>query len=256
MKLGNLTGKNASDSNKSGEAGPGLDPTAGKPTSDTSTDISGEPEKGPTPDTGDKPLDTTNTTSASQVDSATTTDLDPLTQYQVGDNLDASATGRNAQLSAGASDSATRQQTLSEVSQERAAETADAGLEAQMKRQDDNSGSFDAGGNTMLGLGEMLARATAEGDSDQGTSYTSHPTKTLKLGRFQFENSTLTLKGDDVAEFDELLDKQPAFVKNGVKKIDTGAANKLAKQFLDQNRMIQGIDNAGNGPTKTVGSSI
>lgn len=251
MNLGKLTGGSKPEENKSGEAGAGLDPTAGKPTLDTSTDIASKPEDGPTPDTGDKPVETTNTASAAQGDSATTTDLDPLTQHQVGDNLDASATGRNAQLSAGASDSATRQQTLSEVSQDRASETADAGLEAQLQRQKDASGLFDAGGNAVLGIGAQIASGP-----EGAVSYTSHPTKTLKLGRFQFENSTLNLEGDDVAEFDELLEKQPAFVKNGVKKIDTGAANALAKQYLDQNKMIQGIDNAGNGPTKTVGSSI
>lgn len=126
------------------------------------------------------------------------------------------------------------------------------------KKLMESGGAVEGGGELPASELPVTEPAPADSELDQepAASYTSHPTKNMRMGRFQFENSTLNLKGDDVAEFEKLLAAQPAFIKIGIKKIDHGAANRLAKQYLDQNRMIQGIDNAGNGPTRTVGSSI
>lgn len=219
-------------------------------TTANTTLLGSKPQEDPSADEGGG---TTNTANVKQPESATTTDLDRLTQSQAGDNEGVGSTGENAKNAAEATGSATRTSDIDQLAALKAKETADAGLEQKLKLQADTSGQYDAGGNFLEGLGATLARNDQESDS---TSYTSHPTKSLKLGKFQFENSTLTLKGDEVAEFDKLLDSQPAFIKNGVKKIDTDAAGKLAKQYLDQNRMIQGIDNSGNGLTRETGSSI
>lgn len=193
---------------------------------------------------------TTNTANATQTDGPTTTDLDRLTQSQAGDNEPTGLTGKNAEQSADATDSAVREAGLDQVAASEAQARAEELVRQQLARQESGDPMLDAGGNFISQTGAELSTDSSD------DVYTSHPTKNLKLGRFQFENSTLTLSGDDKAEFAKLLDGQPPFVKFGVKKIDSGAAAKLAQQFLDQNKMTRGIDTAGNGVTRTQGSAI
>ena len=208
-----------------------------------------KPQTEPSAEEGGK---TTNTAMADQKESATTTDLDRLTQHQTGDNEATDTTGNNARQASEATDSLTRTSGLDQAAADLAKETADRIVEQRLDLQNNASGLTDAGGNFV-----QLDPTLLSTESDVDT-YTSHPTKSLKLGRFQFENGTLTLKGDDKAEFAELLEAQPVFVRSGVKKIDSNAAAKLAKSYIDQNsQMTRGIDTAGNGPKSgAVGSSL
>lgn len=78
------------------------------------------------------------------------------------------------------------------------------------------------------------------------TLYVSKPIARFKLGRFQFEDGVLRLESEeDVAEFDALLDKQPPFLRQKVKKSTQEMAEAVAASFL-KSRMVSGVDTTGN----------
>jgi hypothetical protein len=81
---------------------------------------------------------------------------------------------------------------------------------------------------------EPLSVAPAKivtGESLNGgkTIFSSHPISRFKLGRFQFANSILSLEGDEVEEFEKMLDRLPAGEKSKIKKIDVKAAELLVR---------------------------
>lgn len=100
--------------------------------------------------------------------------------------------------------------------------------------------------------GEQAAQANASlrQESDGDTSvYSSHPISRYRVGRFQFEQGTLRLKGDDVGEFEEIMRNQPPREQARVKKIDVEAANVVARNFAKSqgSSRTRGVDTAGSG---------
>lgn len=105
--------------------------------------------------------------------------------------------------------------------------------------------SQQAGANLTRGLSSSQLAGIADLPEDSKT-FSSHPIQRFKLGRFQFDRGTLTLSGDDLSEFEKLLnsDKLPARDRNVVKEIDRESAERAAQRFLDTKR-VRGVDTAG-----------
>ena len=80
---------------------------------------------------------------------------------------------------------------------------------------------------------ELAAQSAANsgaGVGDDGeTVYSSHPIANYRIGRWQFENATLRLKGDDVSEFEKFREKLPPVERNVVKKLDTDRVNSIVE---------------------------
>lgn len=65
---------------------------------------------------------------------------------------------------------------------------------------------------------------------DEASIYTSHPVSRFRIGRFHFQNATLTLRDkEDISEFEKLMSKASPRDRALVRKIDVEAANALAK---------------------------
>jgi hypothetical protein len=88
-------------------------------------------------------------------------------------------------------------------------------------------------------IDEVLAEASAQravdtgavsGADDQGgVFYTSHPIQSLNVGGFQFENASLRLEGDQVGEFQELLDKMPLVERSRIRKLDMARVDSIVE---------------------------
>lgn len=129
-----------------------------------------------------------------------------------------------------------------------------------------SQGSVFGGGAVKVAGAESKGEAGAEGKAESqqpattevaSALYTSSPTQSLKLGRFQFERGTMKLEGAAIEEFDSLLAQQPPQIKSQVKKVSRESADAVAKKFLaTQGSMVKGVDVAGNGKESgTPGSS-
>lgn len=80
---------------------------------------------------------------------------------------------------------------------------------------------------------------------DDKVIYTSAPIERLKVGRFQFEKSQLSLSADEAEEFDHLLTKVDARTRSRVKKIDVEAAQRWLKAIRPQ--ATKAIDSSADG---------
>lgn len=76
------------------------------------------------------------------------------------------------------------------------------------------------------GIGEQ------KGDDTDLTVYSSHPVQRLHIGAYQFENTILKLKPDQVDEFENLLGQLPPQDRLNVRKIDTKAADQIVQDRL------------------------
>lgn len=78
----------------------------------------------------------------------------------------------------------------------------------------------------------------------QGKIYSSHPVSNYQIGRFQFNNSTLTLgNDDDISEFEGLLKTLPLYERNKVRTLSIDAANALA---IETGRITKGFDDGSS----------
>jgi hypothetical protein len=99
-------------------------------------------------------------------------------------------------------------------------------------------------GTTMLRTESRQQIEAAANTPQEATMFSSHPISGFKVGRFQFVNGQLTLTGDDVAEFEKLLEKLPVRDRSRVRKIDRAAAERAAERFLT--KRVRGVDTAGS----------
>lgn len=67
-------------------------------------------------------------------------------------------------------------------------------------------------------------------------SYSSHPIENLSIGAYRFEKGLLTLTGDEIEVFDNLLATLPPQEANRVKKLDVAAAEDLVRKMLENQR--------------------
>lgn len=86
---------------------------------------------------------------------------------------------------------------------------------------------------------------------DSNVLFSSHPVTRLQLGPYNFENAQLSLPREDVGDFEALLEDQPAYIRNMVRKIDVDAANEIIRGRIAS--MRAGIDTTAN--TLTPGST-
>ena len=86
---------------------------------------------------------------------------------------------------------------------------------------------------------------TAEGK----VIFSCHPMKNLILGRFVFEQGTLTLFGDDAEELRALLKESASSVRSRVRVVDVERANKIAKEQAKTNPVTKA--KAGTSSTAT-----
>ncbi len=79
------------------------------------------------------------------------------------------------------------------------------------------------------------------------TTFSSSPISRLRVGRFQFDKGMLRLTGDDLTDFEKLMESMPTLTQVQVKKINLGAANAVAESFLESRRH-RGVDTSENRP--------
>lgn len=100
-------------------------------------------------------------------------------------------------------------------------------------------------------LANSTTRSTPEVNDGGGpvegmVLFTSHPIHKLDIGNdYIFVDGQLSLPADQVAAFEELLAKQPHMIRNVVKKLDMGVANRLIMGSIGS-RMRQGMDSTAN----------
>ena len=83
--------------------------------------------------------------------------------------------------------------------------------------------------------------AQVDEENESLALYTCAPTKSLKFGKFQFENGLLRLVDpDDVEEFEFFLSKASTSVKSVVKKISLEAADKIAREHTNPPEAFRG----------------
>lgn len=90
---------------------------------------------------------------------------------------------------------------------------------------------------------QRVVNAGVTGAEEGETVYSSHPIKRLLIGRFSFEDGVLRLKGDDLAEFEKLLDSLPRGDRASVKKLDMDRVDAI----VQQRRAVQGAFDSGVG---------
>lgn len=75
-------------------------------------------------------------------------------------------------------------------------------------------------------------------------TYTSHPIRNYRIGKFQFQNATLTLDSEEeIEKFAALLDSLPPSEKSRIKLINVEAGEAIAKSHVEK-VVTQGIDSA------------
>jgi hypothetical protein len=92
---------------------------------------------------------------------------------------------------------------------------------------------------------QSVEQEVSEGNEDN-VQYTSRIAR-YRIGRFQFEGGVLTLKGDDVGDFEELMSKASPRSQNAVRKIER-AEGVRAVPMKFGSTSSRGIDTTRNGP--------
>jgi hypothetical protein len=114
-------------------------------------------------------------------------------------------------------------------------------------------GSAASSGNKNLDIAGLVAAASVgeerEGAEDE-TVFTSHPISKLRVGRFQFQNGVLRLKGEDVEAFEKLLGASALRTQQVIRRVDRSSGEVVARRYLEQNksRSTRDVDTSDRGP--------
>ncbi len=109
------------------------------------------------------------------------------------------------------------------------------------------SGQVGEGAVDIAGLVAAQSYAGSEAPEDGSTEYVSTIGR-LRIGKFEFTNGVLNLKGDDVGGFEKLLETAHPRTQQAVRKIDREAGEAVAKRFVTESKMSRGVDTSDNGP--------
>ena len=74
----------------------------------------------------------------------------------------------------------------------------------------------------------LLAAKQGIGESDESV-YSSHPIQSLQLGPYKFVKGVLKLSGNEARDFESFIETLPAVDRAGIRKVDLGIAEQMAK---------------------------